>query len=139
MQMTLSRWRPLVEFGNKRNLMYTDPCQEMEARFSMNYCVAVALVHGRLSLSDFTPQAVQRPEIKRHFSKVTMDAYDEGAQGPDPTVRLPHKATITLKNGQRLTGESTWARGTIHNPLDASDLPEKIPGLLRGIPHACRL
>ena len=122
----------LVEFGNKRNLMYTEPRQEMEARFSMNYCVAVALVYGRLSLSDFTPQAVQRPEIRKFLSKVTMDAYEEGAQGPDPTVRLPHKATITLKNGQTLTGESTWARGTIHNPLDASDLPEKFRDCCEG-------
>jgi 2-methylcitrate dehydratase PrpD len=126
------RVETLVEFGNKRNLMYTDPSQEMEARFSMNYCVAVALVHGRLSLSDFTPRAVQRPEIRKLLPKVTMDAYEEGAQGPDPTVRFPHKATITLKNGQTLTGETVWARGTIHNPFDASDLPEKFQDCCQG-------
>jgi len=122
----------LVEFGNKRNLMYTEPRQEMEARFSMNYCVAVALLYGRLSLADFTPQAVQRPEVRKLLSKVTMDAYKQDAQGPDPTVRLPHKATITLKNGQILTGETTWARGTIHNAFEASDLPEKFRDCCEG-------
>ena len=114
-----------VEFGNKRNLMYADPKQEMQARFSMNYCVAVALLYGRLSLADFTPQAVHRPEVKKLLPLVTMDAYEEGAHGSDPTVRLPHKVTITLKNGQTLTGESTWPRGTIHNPFDEGDMAEK--------------
>ena len=122
----------LVEFGNKRNLMYTDPRQEMEARFSMNYCVALALLYGRLSLADFTPQAVQRPQVRALLPKITMDAYEEGAQGPDPTVRLPHKATVTLKNGRVLSGESVWARGTIHNPFDASDLPEKFRDCCEG-------
>ncbi len=122
----------LVEFVNKLNLMYTDPRQEMEARFSMNYCVAVALLNGRLSLSDFTPQAVQRPEVRKLLPKITMTAYEEGAQGPDPTARLPHKAKITLKNGQTLTGETDWARGTIHNPFEPSDLPEKFRDCCEG-------
>jgi len=122
----------LVEFGNKRNLMYADPKQEMEARFSMNYCVAVALMYGRLSLADFTPQAINRPEVKKLLPLVTMDAYEEGAHGSDPTVRMPHKATISLINGQTLTGESTWPRGTIHNPFDEVDLTEKFRDCCEG-------
>ena len=121
-----------VEFGNKRNLMYADPKQEMQARFSMNYCVAVALLYGRLSLADFTPQAVHRPEVKKLLPLVTMDAYEEGAHGSDPTVRLPHKVTITLRNGQTLTGESTWPRGTIHNPFDEGDMAEKFHDCCKG-------
>ncbi len=120
-----------VEFGNKRNLMYTEPGQEMEARFSMNYCVALALLYGRLSLSDFTPQAVHRPEVCALLSKVTMEAYERDAQGPDPTVRLPHEVCITLKDGRILTGSSTWARGTIHNPFEASDYSEKFEDCCR--------
>ncbi len=66
----------LVEYGNKRNLMYTEPQNEMEARFSMNYCVALALRYGRLSLADFTPQGVMRSEVRRLMPLVTMEAYD---------------------------------------------------------------
>ena len=122
----------LVGFGNKRNLMYHEPQQEMEARFSMNYCVAVLLLNGRLSLSDFTPRAIHRPEVRRLLPKVTMDAYEQGAEGPDPTARLPHKVTIELKDGRTLTGSSTWARGTIHNPFDESDLADKFRDCCEG-------
>lgn len=123
----------LVEFGNKRNLMYDSPEQEMEARFSMNYCVAVALLYGRLSLSDFTPQAIRRPEVRKLLPLVSMDAYEKDAQGSDPTVRLPHKVTISLKDGRTLSGDSAWARGTIHNPLDDSDREEKFNDCCKGI------
>lgn len=36
------------------NLAYSDPADEMQARFSMQYCLATALLQGRLSLADFT-------------------------------------------------------------------------------------
>ena len=122
----------LVGFGNKRNLMYDNPIQEMEARFSMNYCVAVALLNGRLSLSDFTPQAVHRPEVQALLPKVTMIAHDRGAEGADPTIGLPHKVSITLKDGRILTGSTTWPKGTIHNPFDASDLRDKFRDCCEG-------
>jgi len=126
------RVETLVEFVNKRNLMYDHPEQEMEARFSMNYCVSLALLYGRLSLTDFTPQAVHRSEVRKLLPLVTMDAHEEGAQGPDPTARLPHKATISLKDGRILSGSATWARGTIHNPFHEADLNEKFRDCCEG-------
>lgn len=122
----------LVGFGNKRNLMYDDPQQEMEARFSMNYCIAVAMMSGRVSLSDFTPEAVHRPEVRAFMPKVSMEAYPQNAEGPDPAARLPHRVTVTLKDGRKVSGESIWARGTIHNPFDDADLEAKFRDCCEG-------
>ena len=44
----------LVGYGNMINLPFDHPQNEMEARFSMQYSVAVALLYGRLGLADFT-------------------------------------------------------------------------------------
>lgn len=121
----IDRVETLVGFGNKRNLMYADPQQEMEARFSMHYCIAVAMLNGRVSLSDFTPAAVHRPEVRAFLPRVSMEAYPQNAEGPDPTARLPHKVTIVLKDGRSVSGEAVWARGTIHNPFDDADLEAK--------------
>jgi len=122
----------LVGFGNKRNLMYDDPQQEMEARFSMNYCIAVAMLNGRVSLSDFTPEAVHRAEVRAFMPRVSMEAYPQNAEGPDPTTRLPHKVTISLKNGSKIESQSVWARGTIHNPFQESDLEGKFRDCCEG-------
>ena len=35
------------------NLMFPVPASEMEARFSMEYAIALALTRGRLRISDF--------------------------------------------------------------------------------------
>jgi 2-methylcitrate dehydratase PrpD len=121
-----------VGFGNQRNLMYDDPQQEMEGRFSMNYCVAVALRYGRVSLSDFTPDAVHRPEVRELLPRVTMEAYPQDAEGPDPASRLPHDVAITLKDGRRLTDSVHWARGTIHNPFDQADQAAKFRDCCEG-------
>ena len=121
-----------VGFGNKRNLMYDDPQQEMEARFSMQYCVAVALLNGRVSLSDFTPDAVHRPEVRALLPSVTMENYPQDAEGHDPASRLPHKVTIKLKDGREFSDESLWPRGTIHNPFEESDLADKFRDCCEG-------
>jgi 2-methylcitrate dehydratase PrpD len=112
--------------------MYDDPQQEMEARFSMSYCIAVAMLNGRVSLSDFTPDAVHREEVRAFMPRVSMEAYPQDAEGPDPTARLPHKVTITLKGGRKVTAQSIWARGTIHNPFDESDMEAKFRDCCEG-------
>jgi 2-methylcitrate dehydratase PrpD len=122
----------LVGHGNTVNLMYTDPKQEMEARFSMNYCVAVALLNGKVSLSDFTPEAVHRPEVRALLPRVSMEGYPKDAEGPDPTVRLPHKVTTKLKNGKVIETERVWARGTIHDPFTDADLEAKFRDCCEG-------
>ncbi|MEX2642497.1 MAG: MmgE/PrpD family protein [Acetobacterales bacterium] len=121
-----------VGFGNKRNLMYTEPRQEMEARFSLNYCVAVALLNGRLSLADFTPQAVHRPEVRRLLPLTTMDSFPQGSEGADPNTRKAHDVTIRLKDGRSISETRQWARGTIHDPFDDADYDAKFRDCCEG-------
>jgi 2-methylcitrate dehydratase PrpD len=128
----VARVETVVGYGNKRNLCYADPQQEMEARFSMNYCVGVALKSGRVSLSDFTPEAVQRPELRALLPLVSMEATEAGAEGDDPTHRLPHDVKIELKDGRVFEESVQWARGTIHNPFDAADTDAKFQDCCEG-------
>ena len=115
----------LVGYGNKRNLCYPDPQQEMEARFSMQYCVAVALLNGKLSLADFTPTAVHRPAVRAVLPLIKMRAHEPGAEGDDTTKRLPHEVTVKLKDGRELHCSVTQARGAISNPFDEADKQAK--------------
>ncbi|MEM7407448.1 MAG: MmgE/PrpD family protein [Pseudomonadota bacterium] len=111
----------LVGYGNVRNLCYPDPRQEMEARFSMNYCVAVALHAGRVSLSDFTPQAVMRPEVRDLLGLTTMRSYPADAEGSDSLKRLPHEVRITLRDGRELHESVATPRGAINVPFTEAD------------------
>ncbi|WP_313291354.1 MmgE/PrpD family protein [Rhizobium rhizoryzae] len=103
------------------NLAYPDPSDEMQARFSMQYCLAVALTNGGLSLGDFTPQAAIRPEPRCLMAKITMTSYSvEEERGVE---RLPHHVHIALKDGRRFSTERLHANGAIQRPLtDAQKL-----------------
>ena len=46
------------------NLMFDDPKTEMEARFSMHYSIAVALLRKRLVLADFESSVIENSEIR---------------------------------------------------------------------------
>lgn len=122
----------LVGYGNARNLCYPDPQQEMEARFSMNYCVAVALHSGRVSLSDFTPQAVLRPEIRNLLGLTTMRAHPSDAEGSDTLKRLPHDVRIALGDGREFHQSVATPRGAINEPFTDADKRAKFDDCCAG-------
>lgn len=126
----------LVGIANVRNLAYPDPQDEMQARFSMHYCVALALLQDRLSLADFTPEAVGRPEIRRLLSLTTMRAYDKSEEAAG---RQPHRVTIRLKDGRLLKAERLEARGSIAVPFDDADRQAKFADCCAGMPGAAAL
>jgi 2-methylcitrate dehydratase PrpD len=116
----VARVDTVVAHGNARNLCYDDPQQEMEARFSMNYCVALALAHGRLTLADFTPEAVRQAELRRLMPLVTMRSSPQTGD-----ERIPHEVTITLRDATVLHTSVQWARGAIEDPFDRHDIDAK--------------
>jgi 2-methylcitrate dehydratase PrpD len=112
----------LVGIANARNLAYPDPQDEMQGRFSMEYCVALALAQDRLSLDDFTPGAIGRSALRRLLPLTRMRSYskEEEAAG-----RLPHRVTIALKDGRVLSGERSAAKGSLSDPFDDADREAK--------------
>jgi 2-methylcitrate dehydratase PrpD len=113
----------LVGIANARNLSYADPQDEMQARFSMHYCVALALVQDRIGLADFTLAQIARPEIRQLLPLTTMTARsreDELAGG-----RLPHEVVIRLKDRTVLKAERQHAKGSIADPFDDTDRAAK--------------
>jgi len=59
------------------NLMHHEPQDPMQAKFSLQYALAVILHSGACTLSDFTPEAVKRPEVRALFDRVVTDPIDK--------------------------------------------------------------
>ncbi len=110
----------LVGIANYRNLAYPQPEDEMQARFSMQYCVARALRQGQLGLRDFTPQAVQHSAGDPLMSRVTMLSYsaDEERIAQD---KLPHRVRVKLCDGRVLEKSRSHAVGTLQEPFSDAD------------------
>ncbi|HUN45989.1 MAG TPA: MmgE/PrpD family protein [Stellaceae bacterium] len=122
----------LVGWGNASSLLYPDPVQEMEARFSMQYCIAAALTGGQLQLSDFILSAIQRPEVRRLFPLITMETHPRG-DAEAPEARKPAEITVRLKDGRVLHTKIQHARGTMFRPFSRAELEEKFRDCAEGL------
>jgi 2-methylcitrate dehydratase PrpD len=110
---------------NYRNLMYSDPQTTNEAKFSLQYCAGVALLHGKVSLSDFTEAAIRRPEVRALGPRIELFHHPQEAVSKLNAVPPPHKVVVTLRNGRRLERSRSYAAGTSRDPLDESARIEK--------------
>lgn len=112
-----------VGIANQRNLAYPLPNDEMQARFSMPYCVCVLLEKGALSVADFTPRQVARQAAADKLARVRMTSWSAAEE--EENDNLPHRVTIALKDGRRLSAERLTAKGDISDPFSDADRRRK--------------
>ncbi len=107
-----------------------DPQSPSEARFSLAYCVATALLDGQVSVASFTEQAITRPEVRELMSRVTVDAYDAGPELEDLSPAAPDTVTIRLAavklaDGGERAETIAHVKGGAANPLTEAELVTK--------------
>lgn len=116
----------LIGASNRRNLRFDTPQDAFEARFSLPYHIAVALLNGKVVLSDFTTEAVARPEVRALLDLTHIRARSFEEEPLDPDVRPPHTIAITLRDGRVLTAERAFAKGVAQDPFTDEERAAKV-------------
>jgi 2-methylcitrate dehydratase PrpD len=104
-------------------LIYSRPHTELEAKFSLEYCMATGVLRRRAGLAEFTDAAVNDPSIQAFLPKVQVVVDPELERMGYQHVRT--RVTVTCTDGRVLHGEAEYARGYPGNPLPAGDLEAK--------------
>ncbi len=125
----IARIETKVGISAARNLAYPDPADEMQARFSMQYCLATAFLKGSLSLSDFTRQEIGRPETRQFMPRIEMLPYS--ADEEKGVERLPHIVTVTTREGRIYSKSRLHAKGSLEAPLSDCERKAKFADCLR--------
>jgi 2-methylcitrate dehydratase PrpD len=102
-----------------------EPRSPSEARFSLAYCVAAALLDGQVSVASFTSQAIIRPEVRELMSRITVDAYGAGPELEDLSPAAPDTVTVGLADGGERSETIAQVKGGAANPLSEADLVTK--------------
>ena len=106
------------------------PQTGLEAKFSMEFAMAAAVVSRRASLPEYTDDFVRRPEVQTMMQKVaitTNENYDEGQIGGSKWDQV----RIELANGERIESEKVRrARGHAELPLGEAELFDKFRACL---------
>nr|WP_316644658.1 MmgE/PrpD family protein [uncultured Roseateles sp.] len=103
---------------------HVDPQTVDQARFSLHYMVASALVHGSVRLSAYEPERLSDPATRSLMQRITK-ALDPEVDAGFPGRRAA-RVTITLRDGRVLTHWQPDRKGDPELPLSDADLEGKL-------------
>lgn len=119
-----------VDVGTNQNmpnaLIHHLPKTGLQAKFSMEFCIAVLLLERKATLTQFSDAYVNRPEVQEMVSRVNfyVDTIAEKA-GYDKMTSL---VTVHLKNGQSVTDRADFAKGSPADPMTMEEVNTKFRG-----------
>lgn len=100
-----------------------NPQTPYEAKFSLAYCCAAALVWGRVRMAAFTPDKLHDPDVRTVINRISLTT------APDLQAAFPgHRSArveIETTDGRVLNHFAPTRRGDPDAPLSDSDLEDK--------------
>ena len=101
------------------------PVTGLEAKFSLEFAVASALVAGKVGLEELTDGFVAQPKVRDLMGKLSVETTD--ARCPlDPAFGFSDRVVLELRDGRKLdSGEIRFARGNSQLPLRDDELRAK--------------
>jgi 2-methylcitrate dehydratase PrpD len=119
-----------VDVGTSRNmpntLIHHHPTNSLQAKFSMEFCMAIILVDGAADLTKFTDAVVNRPDVQAMINRVHFYADPEAEkEGYDKMTTI---IKITLKDGRTIKGRADFGKGSPTDPMSYDDVAEKFRG-----------
>ncbi|MEE9273693.1 MAG: MmgE/PrpD family protein [bacterium] len=106
-----------------RILRYPVATTGLEGKFSMPFCLASAVVDGRVGLPQFEDDRVGRPEVAALQEGAIFEVDPELAE-KDPESHTA-EVGVRLRDGRRLRAREERARGDVDLPLSHEELREK--------------
>jgi len=103
---------------------HVDPQTADQARFSLHYMVASALVHGSVRLSAFEPDRLNDPATRSLMKRINK-ALDLDVDAGFPGRRAA-RVTVSLRDGRVLTHLQPDRKGDPELPLSDTDLEGKL-------------
>jgi 2-methylcitrate dehydratase PrpD len=116
-----------VKVGTNQNmpnaLIHHQPRTELQAKFSMEFCMAILLLERKASLPEFTDEVVNRPDVQAMIKKVDFGVHpDAEAAGYDKMTTI---IEIALKDGRRISGRADFGKGSPANPMSYEEVADK--------------
>jgi len=117
----------LLEVGTNKDspnaLIHHHPKDHLQAKFSMEFCMAALLLYRKAGLMEFTDEVVNRPVVQQMISRVKfgVDPVAEAAGYNKMTTILK----IHLKDGRIIGGRADFGKGSPTIPMSFADVTDK--------------
>jgi 2-methylcitrate dehydratase PrpD len=116
-----------VTVGTNHNmpnaLIHHRPKNELQAKFSMEFCMAILLLERKAGLEQFTDAVVNRPDVQAMIAKVEFGVNPEAeAAGFDKMTTI---IEVHMEGGAVYKGRADFGKGSPANPMSDEELAEK--------------
>jgi 2-methylcitrate dehydratase PrpD len=107
-------------------LLHHQPRTGLEAKFSMEFCLAILLLEHKAGLGQFSDKVVQRPDVQEMIRRINfyVDPEAESA-GYDKMTSI---LKIHLTDGRVITGRADFGKGSPANPMNFDEAAAKFRG-----------
>jgi 2-methylcitrate dehydratase PrpD len=104
-------------------LIHRNPQTGLEAKFSMEACVALALLDGRVNTKSFTDRRLANKDFKKILRRVQRVVTASDKKGPRGFG--PAEVRVLLKGGDIMEARVEKAKGNAENPMTEEEIREK--------------
>jgi 2-methylcitrate dehydratase PrpD len=116
-----------VKVGTNQNmpnaLIHHLPTTELQAKFSMEFCMAILLLERKAGLPEFTDEVVNRPDVQAMIQKVDFGVHPEAeAAGYDKMTTI---IELRLTGGRVISGRADFGKGSPANPMSYEEVANK--------------
>lgn len=116
-----------VRVGTNRHmpnaLIHHRPVNELQAKFSMEFCMAILLIERKAGLAEFTDEIVMRPDVQALIERVEFGVHPEAeAAGYEKMTTI---VDIELTDGGTVSGRTDFGKGSPADPLSDDELEAK--------------
>jgi 2-methylcitrate dehydratase PrpD len=108
---------------NPNALIHHDPKNALQAKFSMEFCMAILVLERKAGLREFTDEVVNRSDVRAMIKKVKFAADPEAeSAGYDKMTSI---IRIRLKDGRTFSGRADFAKGSPSIPMSYDEVAAK--------------
>jgi 2-methylcitrate dehydratase PrpD len=112
-------------------LIHRHPRTGLEAKFSAEACLALALVDGKVDINSFTDDKIRSKEFQKVMARVKRQVVSGSQEGPEEFG--PAKVRVVMKDGKVLEATVVKAKGNPENPMSRQEIQEKYKGCCTGV------
>src|SRR6266480_1240375 len=107
-------------------LLHHRPKTGLEAKFSMEFCLAILLLRGKAGLNEFSDPVVRSADVQEMIGRVNFYVEPEAeSAGFDKMTSL---LRIHLRDGRVISGRADFAKGSPANPMSFDEAAAKFRG-----------
>lgn len=121
----VARMRVRTSENIHKTLLHHRPKTELEAKFSLEFCIAAIVLNRALGLQHFTDEFVESAPIQRLISVIDYETFSEkDARAAGYTI-VTSLGEIEMDDGTVFTGRRDYGKGSLADPMSDAEVETK--------------